>query len=178
MARRILQVAVVLASRPTARVGPLVAGWFLDRAAQRPELKLDPVEIADDDGAAFRDAIAAADAVVIITPEYNHAYPGTLKSAIDGLRQEWFAKPVGFVTYGGISGGLRAAEQLRLVLAELHTVTIRETVSFAHGERAFGPDGHPRDRGGTEKAVTRFLDVLSWWAYALIEARAREPFPG
>lgn len=77
-----------------------------------------------------RKRIAAADAVLIVTPEYNHSFPGPLKTSIDSLRDEWKAKPVGFVSYGGIGGGLRAVEALRLVFAELHAVTVRDTVSF------------------------------------------------
>jgi NAD(P)H-dependent FMN reductase len=57
--------------------------------------------------------IDAADAFVVVTPEYNHSYPASLKHAIDMAYGEWNAKPVAFVSYGGISGGLRAVEALR-----------------------------------------------------------------
>ena len=65
-----------------------------------------------------------------MTPEYNHSFPAALKNVIDWHGPQWHVKPVGFVSYGGISGGLRAVEQLRLVFAELHAVGIRDTVSF------------------------------------------------
>ena len=68
--------------------------------------------------------------MVIVTAEYNHAYPGDLKTAIDAVRRPWYGKPIAFVVYGGRSGGLRAAEQLRLVFGELHAVTIRDTLGF------------------------------------------------
>ncbi len=61
----------------------------------------------------------------MITPEYNHGYPASLKQAIDVPRDEWREKAVGFVSYDGVSGGLRVVEQLRQVFAELHTVTMR-----------------------------------------------------
>jgi NAD(P)H-dependent FMN reductase len=54
--------------------------------------------------------IDAADGFVVITPEYNHGYPASLKLAIDSVYHPWQAKPVAFVSYGGIAGGLRAVE--------------------------------------------------------------------
>ncbi len=68
--------------------------------------------------------------VVVVTPEYNHGYPASLKQAIDIPHAEWQRKAVGFVSYGGLAGGMRAVEQLRQVFAELHCTTVRETVSF------------------------------------------------
>nr|WP_083850877.1 NAD(P)H-dependent oxidoreductase [Arthrobacter sp. TB 23] len=62
----------------------------------------------------------AADAFVVVTPEYNHSSPASLKNAIDWSYEEWQTKPVGFVSYGGISDGLRAIEHLRPVISEVH----------------------------------------------------------
>lgn len=88
---------------------------------------LDVIDLADTrvPSAELADRIGAADAFVVVTPEYNHSYPGPLH-AIDSVGEQWRAKPVGFVSYGGVSGGLRAVEPLRVVFAELHAVTIRE----------------------------------------------------
>lgn len=80
--------------------------------------------------------------------------------AIDSAGAEWHAKPVGFVSYGGMSGGLRAVEQLRTVFAELHAVTVRETVSFHGAWAAFGDDGEPLDADRTAAAATTLLDQL------------------
>ena len=100
--------------------------------------------------------LGQADAFVIVTPEYNHGYPAPLKALIDSSGAEWHAKPVAFVSYGGVSGGLRAVEQLRLVFAELHAVTIRDSVSFpAHGSNSMN-----RVRCGIQNALRgawRFL---------------------
>jgi NAD(P)H-dependent FMN reductase len=73
---------------------------------------------------ALEQRLCEADAFVAVTPEYNHGYPAALKFLIDSFKAPWRAKPVAFVSYGGISGGLRAVEQLRLVFAELHAVAI------------------------------------------------------
>ncbi len=113
----------------------------------------------------------------MITPEYNHGYPAGLKLAIDSVRAEWATKPVSFVSYGGLSGGLRAVEQLRLVCAELHMVSVRDTVSFHSARDQFGPDGRLRSPALAVVAANRMLDSLLWWALALRDGRAARPYP-
>ncbi len=172
-----LRLEVIVASVREGRFGPTVARWFVSRAEQRDDLGTDVVDLAAaPDTRSFASRIDAADAFVVVTPEYNHGYPGPLKTAIDSASSEWHAKPVGFVSYGGLSGGLRAVEQLRVVFAELHAVTVRETVSF-HGARArFDEHGQPRDADAVNAAAGALLDQLAWWARALCEARAVSPY--
>ena len=62
---------------------------------------------------AWSERIKRVNAVVLVTPEYNHGYPAALKNALDLVFTEWFYKPVGFAAYGGVSGGLRAVQQLK-----------------------------------------------------------------
>ncbi len=83
---------------------------------------------------------------------------------------------MGFVSYGGISGGLRAVEQLRLVFAELHATTVRETVSFALPGNPFDDRGELRDPAPAAKAADALLRQLTWWALALREARLTRPY--
>lgn len=123
--------------------------------------------------------IEAADAFVVVTPEYNHGYPAALKSLIDSVGAEWQAKPVAFVSYGGVSGGLRAVEQLRLVFAELHAVTIRDSVSFAGAWEQFDESGKLKQPERAKKSMTAMLGRLHWWAVALRNARLAVPYaPG
>ena len=169
---------VLVASTRPGRLGPTVAAWFAEQARRRDTVAVATVDLAamrvrSDDFAA---AVAAAEAVVVVTPEYNHSFPGPLKTAIDSLQQEWFAKPVAFVSYGGISGGLRAVEALRLVFAELHAVTVRETVSFAQSADRFGPSGLLGDPVPAEAAADRLLDQLEWWADATRTAKSRRAY--
>lgn len=182
-----LRIAVILGGNLNGRTGTVVSGWFLDRAASREGVTLDVLDVAELDlgdghGAAleaFSPRVDAADGFVVVTPEYNHGYPGPLKSAIDSARKEWFAKPVAFVSYGGMSGGLRAVEQLRAVFAELHVTSVRTSVSLHNAQRTFGARGGPvAELRGAEDAVEEMLDQLVWWALSLREARARRPFPG
>ena len=119
---------------------------------------------------------AEAEAYVIVTPEYNHSFPAPLKTAIDWHSKQWQAKPVGFVSYGGVSGGLRAVEQLRQVFAELHAVTVRDAVSFHGVWGHFGSDGRPKDPEHNSRAANSMLDQIAWWGHALREARANHPY--
>jgi len=103
--------------------------------------------------------LAQSDAFVIVTPEYDHGYPAALKFLIDSIYDPWQAKPVAFVSYGGISGGLRAVEQLRLVFAELHAVAIRDSVSFANVWAQFDADGELLEPARARKSMATMLAV-------------------
>ena len=95
---------------------------------------------------------------------------------IDAFSVEWQAKPAAFVSYGGISGGLRAVEQLRQVFAELHVVTIRDTVSLHGIWSHVGPDGRLIEDAARAGAARAMLQRLVWWARALRTARLATPY--
>src|SRR5215475_9237501 len=120
--------------------------------------------------------IGACDAFLVVTPEYNHGYPAPLKALIDSVGAEWQAKPVAFVSYGGVSGGLRAVEQLRQVFAELHAVTVRDAVSFAGAWEQFDANGALRSPERAERSMEAMLRRLRWWAAALANARRAVPY--
>jgi NAD(P)H-dependent FMN reductase len=120
--------------------------------------------------------IERADAVVVVTPEYNHGYPAPLKALIDSTGLQWHAKPVAFVSYGGVSGGVRAVEQLRQVFAELHAVTVRDAVSFARAWEQFDADGMPLSPERRQRSMGTMLQFLHWWALALRNARSARPY--
>ncbi|HUE44543.1 MAG TPA: NAD(P)H-dependent oxidoreductase [Candidatus Sulfotelmatobacter sp.] len=124
----------------------------------------------------LRTQLAEADAFVVVTPEYNHGYPAALKELIDSTGEEWYAKPVAFVSYGGVSGGLRAVEQLRQVFAELHVVSIRDSVSFQNAWQSFDGAGCPADPDRCSAQMSRMLAKLYWWAIALRTARETAPY--
>ncbi|MTE11610.1 NADPH-dependent FMN reductase [Nocardia aurantiaca] len=182
-----LRLEVIIASVRPKRFAPVVADWFLRRARSDAEFEVGVIDLMDtplpmdltetDEVRAFQQRIGAADALVAITSEYNHGYPASLKTAFDSAKREWRGKPIGFVSYGGLSGGLRAVEQLRQVVAEIHMVSIRETVSFHEAKRRFDADGETRD-GAAIDAADRMLRQLAWWARALRTARAADPYPG
>ncbi|WP_435239653.1 NADPH-dependent FMN reductase [Streptomyces sp. YPW6] len=187
-----LKVAVILGSNRDGRFGPVIADWFMGRAAGHPGIETDLIDVAEaglptaitfSPGpqeaarlAAVSERLAAADAFVVLTPEYNHSFPAPLKTLIDWHGAEWQAKPVAFVSYGGISGGLRAVEQLRQVFAELHTVTVRDTVSFHNAGVLFDDEGRHRDPGPADAAAKVLLDQVVWWGTALRDARSARPY--
>jgi NAD(P)H-dependent FMN reductase len=137
---------------------------------------VDARDHADKQPTNFRSAADNADCVIVVTPEYNHSFPAPLKAMVDSVYSEWNGKPVGFVSYGGISGGLRAVEQLRLVFAELHMVSVRDTVSIVGPWNAFSADGVPNDPRPLNEALDKLLHSLAWWASALKAARNARPY--
>ncbi|WP_406157295.1 NAD(P)H-dependent oxidoreductase [Streptomyces sp. NBC_00882] len=186
-----LHVALVIGSNRHGRFGPVVADWLLDRLRDRDDLVPEIVDVAETDLpmtmapspevtaalASVTPKLASADAFVVLTPEYNHSYPAGLKNLIDWHFTEWQAKPVALVSYGGISGGLRAVEHLRQVFAELHAVTVRDTVSFHNAGGSFA-DGRLKDPSGPDAAAKTMLDQLVWWGRVLREGRAARSYGG
>jgi NAD(P)H-dependent FMN reductase len=181
-----LRVAVIIGSVRDGRFGARVGAW-VHKCLTESAVDADIIDLADlhfpptmgthSDVAAFAERIGSADAVIVITPEYNHSYPGPLKTAIDSVREQWRAKPVAFVSYGGMSGGLRAVEALRLVFAELHAVTVRDTVSLHHPwGPASDPDTEYPDSASAE-ALRQMMRQLLWWGDATRTARHHTPYP-
>lgn len=183
------RIVVILGSIREGRINDRIAMWVVGQLTGHgfaPEI-LDPADpellpVQTGDAAAIqrlRARMAGADGFVIVTPEYNHAEPGALKSLIDSVTDEWWARPVGLISYGGISGGLRAIEALRIILAELHTVALRDTLSFASPWRRFDEEGRitdPNDAATVEAAMAVFAHRLRWWADALADARGARPY--
>lgn len=189
-----LRVAVLIGSTRQGSRSRTVADWLSTAAAPRTDLELDLLDLAEfplplagpdwDPPAEIAEILArsqprlgAADAFIVVTPEYNHSFPAALKNFIDWHFHEWRAKPVGFVCHGGgLGGGLRAVEQLRLVFAELRATTVRDTVSFQGGAVAFDQAGRPREPDGCAIALKALLDDLTWWGTALRAARRARPY--
>ncbi|WP_425051207.1 NADPH-dependent FMN reductase [Psychromarinibacter sp. S121] len=184
-----LRIAVVQGSIREGRFNDTVTRWTVDGLSRHGfdttvidprDPALLPIQIGETSAAdVFRDRIAGIDGFVIVTPEYNHAAPGPLKTLIDSTKDEWAARAVGFVSYGGVSGGLRAVESLRPVFAELRAVTIRETISFASPWSRFSEAARivaPEDAASTDAAMDTFADDLTWWAHALRDARLARPY--
>lgn len=194
-----LQVAVIIGSTRDRRFGPVPARWIAEQAQLRADTTVDVIDLkearlpdviaarheerptTEDDASianveALSSRLAAADAFIVVTPVYNRGYPATLKNAIDWFVEEWAAKPVGFVSYGGVGGGIPAVEQLRQVFNEVHATTIREALSFAQFWECFDAEGQPVRREATLGTADLLLDRLTWWARALRTARDEVPY--
>ncbi len=160
---------IIVGSTRPGRVGLPVAEWAREHLAQLEGVEIDFVDLAElalpflDEPAhpakraytkphtiAWSERVDAAEAFVFVTPEYNHSYSPVLKNAVDFLFQEWSAKPVGFVSYGGLSGGTRAVAAYEPVLTTVGLVKVPANVEIA------GVGGQVADGvfSGDEKAVS------------------------
>jgi NAD(P)H-dependent FMN reductase len=192
------RLVILIGSVRDGRFGPVVAAWVAERAREHGGFDVDVVDLADVElplalpaespkfaGDAYprpagmaelTERLDAADAFVLVTPEYNHSYPASLKAAIDWHFTQWTAKPVAFVSYGGAAGGRHAVLHLENVLTELHAVTIRDGLAFPNYFVNF-EDGRPVDTQADQYAKAMF-EQLAWWATALRKARADASYPG
>ena len=194
-----INLAVIVGSVRQARFGPNIARWFGKLAEQHGQFDVTIVDLAETEiplslgpvppkhattdqrppsMAPLTAQLESADAFVVVTPEYNHSYPASIKALIDWHYTEWRAKPVGFVSYGAHAGGLRAVEALRPVFAQMHAVTMRDSVSFVHYWGQFDQEAKLRDPSNAESAAKILLDQLIWWADSLRTARANKPYTG
>ncbi|WP_239094610.1 NADPH-dependent FMN reductase [Planotetraspora silvatica] len=191
------KLAIIVGSVREGRFGPVVASWVADQARTHGGFDVDVVDLAQVEiplalpaaspkfagesylrpagMAALTSALDGADAFIVVTPEYNHSYPASLKAAIDWHFTHWTAKPVAFVSYGGAAGGRHTVLHLENVLTELHAVTIRDGLAFPNYFTAW-QDGRPLDSEAPGYAKT-LLDQLAWWAGALRSAREAVPYP-
>ena len=178
-----LNVGIIIGSTRPGRKAEVVARWVYDIAAKRGDASFEVVDIADFDLPLLDEAvppsmnqyskphtkawaakIATFDAFVFVTPEYNHSISGALKNAIDFLFREWSDKAAGFVGYGGV-GGVRAVEQLRLVMGEIKIADVRAQVAlslFTDFENFTTFKPAPQQTA----AVNAMLDDLVAWAEA------------
>jgi NAD(P)H-dependent FMN reductase len=116
--------------------------------------------------------IKAADAYVVVSGEYNHSVPPALSNLLDHFLEEYFFKPSAIVCYSvGPFGGVRAAMQLRSMLAEMGMSSIPSLLPFPKAQEMLAEDGHPTG-DHTGKSADRFFTELEWYANALKAARA------
>jgi NAD(P)H-dependent FMN reductase len=179
-----LKVAIIIGSTRPGRKAEDVARWVHGIAARRDDASFEIVDIAAFDlplldeayppsmgqyaqphTHAWAEKIAAFDAFVFVTPEYNHSTSGALKNAIDYLFREWNDKAAGFVGYGS-TGGTRAVEHLRGIMGEIKVADVRAQVAlslFTDFENFTEFKPQPRQ----EAAVEAMLNDLIPWARAL-----------
>ncbi len=170
---------IVIASTRPGRVGLPVARWFTERATEHGAFEIGVVDLAEldlpfldephhprlhrytqDHTHEWSEIVDGADAFVFVTSEYNHGYPASLKNAIDYLNQEWKDKPVGFVSYGGVSAGTRAVQQLGQVVTAIKLYPILEAVHIPFVAQFIDDDGAVQANEVMEQAAVAMLDEL------------------
>ncbi len=192
MSEEIVRIGVIIASARSVRRGDKFAGWISGLLKERAGVEIELLDLreypigaytheqmppaiegayADATMRRWSEKIHGLDGYVIVTPEYDHGYPGNLKNAIDHVHKGWWYKPVGFVSYGGGAGGARAVEQLRSVAVEVRMVPVRGEVNLRLVGLELDEAGRPKDPfyGRTSKGM---IDQLLWWARATKHARA------
>ncbi|GAA0938843.1 NAD(P)H-dependent oxidoreductase [Actinocorallia libanotica] len=188
------RIAIIIGSTRPGRRGGQVAAWVREAAGRhRPATDFDVLDLHDhalphldestpaifgsyerEHTLRWAEAIGSYDGFVFVVPEYNHSFPAPLKNAIDFLYAEWNDKAAGFVTYG-INDGVRAAEHLRQVLAELKVATVRTQVALSihHDFTITDPlePGTLTPGPHQEPTLTTMLDEVVAWSEALRSVR-------
>ena len=180
----LLQIFIV--STRKGRKGEAVARWFETRAREHGGFEIELVDLAavnlplfdepehprfqryqHEHTKRWSEQIARADAFVFVTPEYNYSAPPSLINALDYLLHEWAYKPVGFVSYGGVSGGTRSVQMSKLLVTAVKMMPIPEAVTLPFFMRMFAAGGTFAPDETQHKAAGAMLDELKRWTGAL-----------
>ncbi|MEO7673230.1 MAG: NAD(P)H-dependent oxidoreductase [Pyrinomonadaceae bacterium] len=179
---------IILGTNRKDRESEHVANWVSAKMRERDEIDTKVFDVRDFDlptydygtevGRLFpewRDAIIKADGLVIVTPEYNHGYPGTLKSVLDLLLKEYIHKAVAFVgVSAGPWGGTRVIESMVPMVRELGLAVTFSDLNFPKVGNKFDGDGNLLDFA-YEKRIDGFLDELVWMSRTLRWGRENLP---
>lgn len=180
------QLNIIIGSTRPGRAGPVFAHWL--EGFVREHGKFEPVltDIAafqlpvldephhprlgnyqNDHTKAWSKAIDAADAFVFVAPEYNYFAAPAIVNAIDYLLREWKYKPSAIFSYGGVSGGLRAAQALKPLLTSVGIMPIPEGVALPLYQKLLEADGSFKASEQVQGGTKAMLDELSRWSEAL-----------
>ena len=184
-----LRLAVVTASTRPGRIGPSIAAWFSEEARAHGGFEVSDLDLAAFDLPVYDEpkhprmqdyqhehtrtwaaAIDAADAFVFVTPEYNYGPTPALLNAFTYLAKEWGRKVCGFVSYGGVSGGIRGVQAIKPIFATANMMCLPQqvTIPFVFGQLE---DGSFKPSEPNKEAVAPMLDELAAWAGALKSIR-------
>ncbi len=177
-ATRPLSIPVILGTTRKGRMSAPAASFMVQQIEKRQGVSTDLIDISklpmpvDDAGdgikdSAFAEKITMADALVIVTPEYNHSFPGLLKHILDSCLKEYIHKAAGIVgVSAGPFGGVRAIQDFLPVLRELGLANIFWDVNFGNVGSVFDASGNLLDQAFIKRA-DKFLDELVWMARTL-----------
>lgn len=191
MTKPVLQ--IIIGSTRPGRIGPTIANWFAQRAIEHGGFVVEVLDLADfdlplldephhprmanytkDHTKRWSEAISRGDAYILCTPEYNYSMPASLKNALDFLHNEWNDKAVAFLSYGGVSGGMRAVQALKHVTGPLRMYTTQMNVMIPFVQVKLSDDNATfTSDDAVDQSVTATLDELLALSTALETLRAR-----
>jgi NAD(P)H-dependent FMN reductase len=178
MNSRPLSIPVILGTTRKGRMSANVARFMVQQIEKRADIKTELIDISelpmpvDDAGEAIKDPVFSekmmmADALVIVTPEYNHSFPGLLKHILDSCLKEYIHKAAGIVgVSAGSFGGVRAIQDFLPVIRELGLVNIFWDLNFGNVGKVFDESGKLLDEAFVSRA-DKFLNELIWMAKTL-----------
>jgi NAD(P)H-dependent FMN reductase len=178
MNSRPLSIPVILGTTRKGRMSAHAARFMVGQIETRDGIKTELIDLSklpmpvDDAGEGIKDPLfsekmAMADALVIVTPEYNHSFPGLLKHILDSCLKEYIHKAAGIVgVSAGAFGGVRAIQDLIPVIRELGLVNIFWDVNFGNVAKVFDESGNLLDQAFIPRA-DKFLNELIWMAKTL-----------
>jgi NAD(P)H-dependent FMN reductase len=181
---RPLFIPIILGTARQGRRSEHAARFIFEETKKRADVETELIDVCnlpmklDDAGEQMKDptfsaTIERCDGLVIVTPEYNHGYPGLLKHALDMNLKEYIHKAVGICgVSAGPFGGARVIEGLLPVMRELGLVTIFEDVNFGKVQEIFDEQGRLLDQSYV-KRVDKFLNELIWMARVLRHGREK-----
>jgi NAD(P)H-dependent FMN reductase len=179
---RALFIPIILGTARQGRESEHVAHLVFEQTKKRAKVETELIDVRnipmrlDDAGEQMKDpafsaTIERCDGLIIVTPEYNHGYPGLLKHALDMNLKEYIHKSVGICgVSAGPMGGARVIENLLPVMRELGLVAIFEDVNFGHVRKLFDEQGKLLDQNYIER-VEKFLNELIWMSRVLRHGR-------
>ena len=185
-----VKVGIIIASTRPGRVGLSVGQWVSERAAEHAGFEVKVLDLAEIN-LPFMDepnhprlrqyihqhtkdwsaAIDDLDAFVFVHPEYNYGMTAPLKNALDYLNQEWQYKPVGLVSYGGLSGGTRAAQMIKQVVTTLKMMPLTEAVAIPFVNQYLDDEQRFQPTESMENSLEMMFKELGRWAVALQSMR-------
>lgn len=185
-----LKLQVIICSTRPGRVGPAVARWFHDFAVQHGKFDAALLDLADfhlplydephhpatrkyekEHTKKWSASVAAADAYAFVTPEYNYGPPPSFVNALNYVYHEWNYKPCGFVSYGGVSGGLRAVQLEKQLVTTLKMMPMVEGVAAPMVSTLLDENRDFRANDLIVAAANTMLDELHHWAGGLKSMR-------
>jgi NAD(P)H-dependent FMN reductase len=181
-----LQLHIIICSTRPGRVGPSIAQWFHEFAVQHGKFDARLIDLAEFNLPVYDEpehpvkqnyrhehtkkwaaSVAAADAYVFVTPEYNFGPPPSLLNALNYVYKEWNYKPAALVSYGGASGGMRAALVEKITLTTLKIMPMVEGVAVQSVNQHLGQDKQFMPKEHHINSAGALLDELHKWAGAL-----------